>query len=64
MRLTICRRNAWLFEADKAVDEWARFLKNAARRSHFEPSPVVWPWPDSYDAHVAQRKIDLERGYL
>ncbi|KAH8062099.1 hypothetical protein JL720_13304 [Aureococcus anophagefferens] len=30
MRLTICRRNAWLFEADKAVDEWARFLRNGA----------------------------------
>ena len=64
MRLTICRRNAWLFEADKAVDEWARFLRNVARRTHLAPPPMVWPWAASRDAHAAQRAKDIERGYL
>ncbi|KAH8071426.1 hypothetical protein JL721_4404 [Aureococcus anophagefferens] len=57
-------RNAWLFEADKAVDEWARFLRNVARRTHLVPPPMVWPWAASRDAHAAQRAKDVERGYL
>ncbi|KAH8048126.1 hypothetical protein JL722_12726 [Aureococcus anophagefferens] len=58
------RRNAWLFEADKAADEWARFLRNVARRTHLVPPPMVWPWAASRDAHAAQRAKDVERGYL